>query len=177
MRRKKARDVWHMCKHLFDMTWAMRVCAHAWRCVWSMHRVCVHQKNVRATGECVYNSRRTHCSCDYMCTKPKKLCREKILAREIWTFITPWPSWQFFFQFVVWVRWVYEQNTLKIVRRHRSMFVSIFLAGTRSISSLLHQSNVSGGFSVSRGMRLWETDLPNLLICDDAFVWNLFPIV
>ena len=32
---------------------------------------------------------------------------------------------------------------------------------------------VNGGFSVSRGMRLWETDLPNLLIFDDAFVWTL----
>ena len=35
---------------------------------------------------------------------------------------------------------------------------------------------VSGGFLVSRGMRLWETDLPNLLIFGDAFVWTL-PIV
>ena len=35
---------------------------------------------------------------------------------------------------------------------------------------------VSGGFSVSRGMRLWETDLANLLIFDDAFAW-IFPIV
>ena len=32
---------------------------------------------------------------------------------------------------------------------------------------------VGGGFSVSRGMRLWETDLPRLLIFDDAFVWIL----
>ena len=31
---------------------------------------------------------------------------------------------------------------------------------------------VSGGFSVSRGVRLWETDLPNLLIFDDALVWT-----
>ena len=30
------------------------------------------QKNVRATGGCVYLSRRTHCSCYYMCTKPWK---------------------------------------------------------------------------------------------------------
>ena len=32
---------------------------------------------------------------------------------------------------------------------------------------------VSGSFSVSRGMRLWETDLPNPMIFDDAFVWTI----
>ena len=33
--------------------WAMRVCAHAWRCA-DVRRQTVQQKNVRATGECVY---------------------------------------------------------------------------------------------------------------------------
>ena len=31
---------------------------------------------------------------------------------------------------------------------------------------------VSGGFSVSRGMRVWETDILNLLIFDDTSVWT-----
>ena len=62
--------------------WAMRVVWHAWRCA-DVRRQTVQQKNVRATGECLYTSRRTHCSCYYMRTKPKKKnCREKSNERK-----------------------------------------------------------------------------------------------
>ena len=53
---------------------------------------CVHQKNVRATSECMYTHRRTRCSCYYMLTKPNNNVW-KTLPREKWTLITPWPSW------------------------------------------------------------------------------------
>ena len=35
-----------------------------------VRRQTVKQKNVRATSECVHTTRRTHCSCCYVCTKP-----------------------------------------------------------------------------------------------------------
>ena len=47
-------------------------------------------------------------------------------------------------------------------------FFLLVLVPSVGFSSII----VSGGFSVSRGMRLWETDLPNLLIFDDAFAWT-----
>ena len=45
----------HATNNLFTDTWAMRVCAHAWRCA-NVRRQTVQQKNVRATGECMYTS-------------------------------------------------------------------------------------------------------------------------
>ena len=36
----------------------------------SVRAVCVHQKNVRATGECVFITRRTHSSCHDVGAKP-----------------------------------------------------------------------------------------------------------
>ena len=36
---------------------------------------------------------------------------------------------------------------------------------------LVPSTSVNGGFSVSRGMRLWETEPPSLLTFDEAFVW------
>ena len=51
----KTWEMWHMCKepvwHLEP--WAMRVCAHAWRCA-NVRRQTVQQKNVHATRECVH---------------------------------------------------------------------------------------------------------------------------
>ena len=75
-------------------------------------------------------------------------------------------------QFVVWVRWVYVQNPFKkfsdfIVPCPCWSFLLVLVPSV-GFSSII----VSGGFSVSRGMRLWETDLPDLLIFDDAFVWS-----
>ena len=95
-------------------------------------RLC-NRKNVRATGECMYTHRRTHCSCHYMCTKPfKKLCRENSVKKQKLTFITSWPSWQ---------KKIFNSSsgfgTLeKILRVHHSMSVLIFLAGTCYISWL-----------------------------------------
>ena len=66
------------------------------------------KKNVRATSECMYTLRRTHCSRYYMCTKPRKMLEK--LSRQKLTFITPWPSWQKNIQFVVWNRSVFVQN-------------------------------------------------------------------
>ena len=52
---------------------------------------------------------------------------------------------------------------------HLVFFFLLVLVPSVGFSSII----VSGGFSVSRCMRLWETDLLNLLIFDDAFVWTL----
>ena len=51
--RKRNEEKRHICKHIFTETWTMRVCAHAWRCA-DVRRQTVQQKNVRATGECMY---------------------------------------------------------------------------------------------------------------------------
>ena len=92
------------------------------------------QKNVRATGECMYtsSSRRTHCSRSYMCTKPlkktlsRKFCRKKINIHHSMTILT-----KKILQLVVSVR-----NSLQILRLHHSMSILIFLTCTCSISWL-----------------------------------------
>ena len=66
----------------FFMTLEPCMYVHTHEDVRSMHRVRSAQKNVRATGKCVYTPRRTHCSCYYMCTKPWKNLSEKTLSRE-----------------------------------------------------------------------------------------------
>ena len=59
---------------------------HAWKNS-DVRRQTVQQKNVRATGECMHITHRTHCSCYYMCTKHKKLYREESVKKKL-TFIT-----------------------------------------------------------------------------------------
>ena len=54
------------CRH----PWALLVC-NTHKNVRSMHRVCVQQKNARATGECVHLLRRTHSSCCYVGANPR----------------------------------------------------------------------------------------------------------
>ena len=54
------------CRH----PWAMLVC-NTHKNVRSMHRVCVQQKNVRATSECVHLLRRTHSSCCCVGANPR----------------------------------------------------------------------------------------------------------
>ena len=89
------------------------------------HAMC--RKNVRATGERMYTSRRTHCSCYYMCTRPqktlsRKLCQGKMNIRHSMTILTKKNL-----QFVVWVR-----NPLKILRLHHSMSILTLLTSTCS---------------------------------------------
>ena len=160
----------------FTYTWALsHACVwHAWRCA-DVRRQTVQQKNVRATGECLYTSRRTHCSCYYMRTKPpKKTLSRKNQTREKMNIYHPWPSWQkkFFNSSSGFGKCMYRTPLKKFsdfIIPCTSWSFLLELVPSVGFSSII----VSGGFSVSRGMRLWDTDLPNLLIFEDAFVWTL----
>ena len=133
---------------------------------------CYVQNNVRATGECVYTPSYTLLLLLHVYETLEKCRKTRSRESKIFHHFMTISSNKNI-QFVVWVRWVYVQNTLQTFSDFivSCPFWSFLLVLVPSVgfSSII----VSGGFSVSRSMRLWETDLPNLLIFDDAFVWTL----
>ena len=109
----------------------MRVCDTHEKCANVITRYV--QTNVRATSECMYTPRRTHCSCYNMWTKPfKKLCQEKSNIHHFMTILTK--------------KFSNSSEPSQIRRLHHSMSVLIFLlvlVPSVGFSSVI----ASGGFS------------------------------
>ena len=138
----------------------MRRCAKYAVSALCNRKMCVQQVSV-CTHPVVHTVLATTCV-----RNTKKLCWDK-LCQEKMTLITPWPPWQKNYS----TRRL-GSEPIRNHRLHHSMSVLIFLTRTCSISWLFINHG-EWRLLVSRGMRLWETDLPNLLIFDDAFVWTL----
>ena len=156
----------HMCKYLFTDNLSHAWRWHAWRCAnVTVHAPCA--ENVRATNECMYTSRRTHCSRYYMCTNEQKNCQKKNQHSSLHDHLD---KTKFFNSSSGFGECMYR-TPLKfsdfIISCPSWSFLLVFVPSV-GFSSII----VSGGFSVYQGMRLWETDLPKLLIFDDAFVWT-----
>ena len=190
MRLEKARwrDVTHMQRTLLTDTWA-----NACMCTRMKMCGCAQEKNVREEKreEKEEEERRERGRQDRrrkeqqvsVCTltvvhtvvaptcernQKKTLHVEKTLSkRKKSTFITPWPSWQKFFNSSSGFGTLINSQTSSF-RVHLDLSYW-YLVPSVGFSSII----VRGGFSVSRGIRLWDTDLPHLLIFDDAFVWPL----
>ena len=168
----------HMCKHIFTDTGAVRV-YDTHEDVWMWLRTRYVQKNVRATGECVCSHPVVDTVVATTCVRNpfKKTLSWKILAREkmnihhSMTILT-----KKILQFVIWVRWVQEQNPFKILRLHRSMSVLIFLAGTCSHQLAFHQLSRVGA---SRFPEACVSGRPTFLISWFSMMplCGLFPIV
>ena len=78
--REKARwrDQRRMCKHLFHDTWAMRVCAHAWRCAKYAQSVCAPEKMcVRQASVCTHPAAHTVVATTCVRNPGKTLSRKK----------------------------------------------------------------------------------------------------
>ena len=143
---------------------------HAWRCADVRNQTAQQKKCACDRWVCLHLTPYT-LQLLLRVYETQKKCREKIsVEKKKTTFITP--SWLFFFNSSSGLGECMYRTPEKfwdfIVPCPSWSFLLVFVPSV-GFSSII----VSGGFSVSRGMRLWETDLPNLLIFDDALVWAL----